>query len=254
MNIFESLENLQVSEKCFESIIELVEEFINEISKDTADAVSLQRYIDRRDAKEKYEDTKDSKDYEKFCKKNTKSFKNSELRDKWDTMKGIKKGKIKSFMICKIIKNTRRSMSNKYELISKYVLGQFNKREGYKYNSELLSNVEKELEERGYLEEAKEAVLKDIKEDEERKEVKASCTKLAEILEDFNVWKIGKFNKELKEIKDTLREKDSNYAGRITLFEQLMETPKFKELEEHKKIRVAMQLGALDFNELGLKE
>ena len=145
-------------------------------------------------------------------------------------------------------------MNNKYELIAKYVLGQFNKREGYKYNSELLSNVEKELEERGYLEEAKEAVLKDIKEDKERKEVKASCTKFAEILEDFNVWKIGKFNKELKEIKDTLREKDSNYVGRTALFEQLMKTPKFKELEAHKKIRIAMQLGALDFSELGLKE
>ena len=97
MNIFESLENLHVSEGCFSHIIELVEEFINEISKDTADAVSLQRYIDRRDAKEKYEDTKDSKDYENLCKKNTKSFKNSELRDKWDIMKGIKRGKDKKF-------------------------------------------------------------------------------------------------------------------------------------------------------------
>ena len=145
-------------------------------------------------------------------------------------------------------------MNNKYELISEYVLGQFNKREGYEYSSELLSNIEKELEERGYLEEAKGAVLKDIKEDEERKEVKASCTKLSEILEDFNVWKIGKFNKELKEIKDTLREKDSNYVGRIALFEQLIKIPKFRELEEHKKIRMAMQLGALDFSELGLGE
>ena len=95
MNIFECLKNLQVSESCFNSIVELVEEFINEISKDTADAVSLQRYIDRRDAKKRYEDTRDSRDYEKYTKKNTKSFKNSELRDKWDIMKGIKRGKDK---------------------------------------------------------------------------------------------------------------------------------------------------------------
>ena len=145
-------------------------------------------------------------------------------------------------------------MSNKYELIYEYVLGQFNKRQGYEYDSELLSNIEKELEERGYLEEAKGIVLKDIKEDKEREEVKNSCTKLEKILEDFNVWKIGKFNKELKEIKETLKEKDSTYIGRIILFEQLMEIPEFKELEEHQKIRVAMQLGALDFSELGLKE
>ena len=34
MDIFESLENLNVSEECFEEIMGLVEEVINEVSKD----------------------------------------------------------------------------------------------------------------------------------------------------------------------------------------------------------------------------
>ena len=36
MNIFESLENLNVSEECFNSIMDIVEEIINEISDDLA--------------------------------------------------------------------------------------------------------------------------------------------------------------------------------------------------------------------------
>ena len=36
MDIFESLENLNVSEECFDEIIGLVEEYINEVSDDVA--------------------------------------------------------------------------------------------------------------------------------------------------------------------------------------------------------------------------
>lgn len=97
MNIFESLENLNVSEECFSDIMRIVEEIINEVSQETADRVSLQRYIDKREAKDKYDNTKDSKDYEKYMHKNTKKYNNSELRDKWDVMKGIKRGKDKKF-------------------------------------------------------------------------------------------------------------------------------------------------------------
>ena len=93
MNIFESLENLEVSEGCFKDIVSIIEEIINEVSKDDADAVSLQRYINRRDARDKYDKTKDSRDEEKLERENTKSYKNMKLRDKWDVLKGIKKGK-----------------------------------------------------------------------------------------------------------------------------------------------------------------
>ena len=36
MNIFENLENLEVSEACFNDIMDIVEEIINEVSDDTA--------------------------------------------------------------------------------------------------------------------------------------------------------------------------------------------------------------------------
>lgn len=93
MDIFESLENLEVSERCFKDIVSIIEEIIDEVSKEDADAVSLQRYINRKEAKDKYDKTKDSKDEEKLEKENTRSYKNSKLRDKWDILKGIKKGK-----------------------------------------------------------------------------------------------------------------------------------------------------------------
>ena len=97
MDIFESLENLSVSEKCFNDIIRLAEEFINEVSKEVADEVSLQRYINRRDADDEYLKTGDSRDGKKLEDANFKKYKNSELRDKWDVLKGIKRGKDKKF-------------------------------------------------------------------------------------------------------------------------------------------------------------
>ena len=92
-SIFESLENLNISEACFKDIVSIIEEIIDEVSKDDADAVSLQRYINRKEAKDKYNKTGDSKDEKRLEDENTKSYKNTKLRDKWDILKGIKKGK-----------------------------------------------------------------------------------------------------------------------------------------------------------------
>ena len=97
MNIFENLESLNVSETCFNDIMDIVEEIINEISKEVADEVSLQRYINRRDADDRYLKTGDSRDEKKLEDANFKKYKNSELRDKWDVLKGIKRGKDKNF-------------------------------------------------------------------------------------------------------------------------------------------------------------
>ena len=44
MKIFESLENLEVSEACFDEIMGIVEEIINELDKST-----LKSYIEKRD-------------------------------------------------------------------------------------------------------------------------------------------------------------------------------------------------------------
>ena len=48
MNILESLENLNVSEECFDEIMGIVEEIINELDKST-----LKSYIEKRDTEAK---------------------------------------------------------------------------------------------------------------------------------------------------------------------------------------------------------
>ena len=97
MDIFESLENLNVSENCYKDVLNIIEEIINEVSKEDADAVSLQRYINRKEAKDRYEKTGDSKDGKRLEDENTKSYKNTKLRDKWDILKGLRKGKDNKF-------------------------------------------------------------------------------------------------------------------------------------------------------------
>ena len=93
MSIFESLENINVSEGCFNDIVALVEEYINEVSKELADKVKSLKDEKYREAKEKYYKTRDSKDEEEFEKQIVKSAISDELRDKWEVLKGIKRGK-----------------------------------------------------------------------------------------------------------------------------------------------------------------
>ena len=50
MDIFESLENLNVSEECFQSILSIIEEYINETSKDTILNLWGKRLRNARDA------------------------------------------------------------------------------------------------------------------------------------------------------------------------------------------------------------
>ncbi len=59
MNIFESLENLNVSEECFDDIIGIVEEYINEVSDSTvASMYKKRREIEKKaDNKADYADT-----------------------------------------------------------------------------------------------------------------------------------------------------------------------------------------------------
>ena len=52
MDIFESLENLNVSEECFDFIINMVEEIINELKDEDAFKVNQQRQKNLRKAEE----------------------------------------------------------------------------------------------------------------------------------------------------------------------------------------------------------
>ena len=92
-SIFESLKNLEVSEKCFKSIVKIVEEYINEVSVEVADEVSNKRYIKKRNAEERYQKTLDDRDCAKYEEESNKNYKNYKLRDKWDIFKGLKRGK-----------------------------------------------------------------------------------------------------------------------------------------------------------------
>ena len=58
MDIFESLENLNVSEECFNDIVGLVEEYINELDKSTIQSYISKRDENAKDAEKKFEQAK----------------------------------------------------------------------------------------------------------------------------------------------------------------------------------------------------
>ena len=105
----------------------------------------------------------------------------------------------------------------------------FLKGEGYPIDEELLCLKEK---------------------DENSKKASKAAELLLKILQEFNIWRIGKYDKELKDIKDTLREFDKSYIHRLFLFRDLMELPKYAEMDEDEKIMIAMKIGALDTSDL----
>lgn len=121
---------------------------------------------------------------------------------------------------------------------------------GLSYDDGLINSLMEKLKSEGTLEEADNLIKKEI-EDEKRSQLanKASA-KLFEILKDFTIWEVGKFDEDLKEISKVLKENDDLYSSRIFLYEQLMELPKYKKMDKRNKIRLAMQLGALDMNDL----
>ena len=58
MNIFESLENLNVSEECFDEIMGIVEEYINELDKSTIRSYIQKRGKEAAEAKERFNKAK----------------------------------------------------------------------------------------------------------------------------------------------------------------------------------------------------
>ena len=77
MDIFESLENLPVSEECFEDIISIVEEYINEISVNTWKKAAINSLVDRG-----FEEGCMDADVNAICKKKRWSNKDEEKIDK----------------------------------------------------------------------------------------------------------------------------------------------------------------------------
>lgn len=77
----------------FGEAVELAEAMINEVSKELAGAVLRERMLQKDKARDRYNKTGDSKDYDKQMKVNSKFMKHCDLIDKWDILKGLKRGK-----------------------------------------------------------------------------------------------------------------------------------------------------------------
>ena len=106
--------------------------------------------------------------------------------------------------------------------------------------------------------------IHDLKSDKEEITVKIKKTKMSpkklellkagnrafEILKDFRIWDIGKYDNEIKTIAALYKKYDKSYIYRYNLYELLMKEPKFKKYTEKEKIIFAMQMGALDIHEL----
>lgn len=133
---------------------------------------------------------------------------------------------------------------DKIKLISKYNVELFKKRNSMEYDERLIKEFEDKLREIGAFEEACKFVEEEIRDEEEQKAINEACKKLFDILKDFNIWKTTKLKELLKEVEPILK-KDISFIGRLDLYEDLMKLPKYKDLEERDKIRIAMQIGSL---------
>lgn len=118
------------------------------------------------------------------------------------------------------------------------------------YNESLINSIEKQLKEMGALEEAIKFVNSNIEECRDFKEALSATDDLFNILKDFTMFRVGKFDKELERIKEVLKKQDEYYNARISLYERLLELPKYAKLDEEEKIKLAMKIGALDTRDL----
>ena len=95
-----------------------------------------------------------------------------------------------------------------------------------------------------------EEILRNKEHDQEFKEALNAADDLFNILKDFTIFKIGKFDEELVKIKEVLKKQDEYYNARISLYKRLLELPKYAKLDEEEKIKLAMKIGALDTRDL----
>lgn len=95
-----------------------------------------------------------------------------------------------------------------------------------------------------------EEISRNKEHDKKFKEALSAADDLFNILKDFTMFRVGKFDKELERIKEVLRKQDEYYNARISLYERLLELPKYAKLDEEEKIKLAMKIGALDTRDL----
>jgi hypothetical protein len=95
-----------------------------------------------------------------------------------------------------------------------------------------------------------EEISRNKEHDQEFKEALNAADDLFNILKDFTIFKIGKFDEELVKIKEVLKKQDEYYNARISLYKRLLELPKYAKLDEEEKIKLAMKIGALDTRDL----
>ena len=95
-----------------------------------------------------------------------------------------------------------------------------------------------------------EEISRNKEHDKEFKEALNAADDLFNILKDFTIFKIGKFDEELVKIKEVLKKQDEYYNARISLYKRLLELPKYTKLDEEEKIKLAMKIGALDTRDL----
>ena len=95
-----------------------------------------------------------------------------------------------------------------------------------------------------------EEISRNKEHDQEFKEALNAADDLFNILKDFTIFKIGKFEEELVKIKEVLKKQDEYYNARISLYKRLLELPKYTKLDEEEKIKLAMKIGALDTRDL----
>ena len=69
---------------------------------------------------------------------------------------------------------------------------------------------------------------------------------LLEVIKNFTIWDLGKYNNELEEFSEKIKNNDCFYSSRINLYKRALELPKYKDLDEYNKIRLAMKIGSLD--------
>ena len=86
--------------------------------------------------------------------------------------------------------------------------------------------------------------------DKEFKEALCAADDFFNILKEFTIFKIGKFDEKLTKIKEVLKKQDEYYNARIGLYEKLLELPKYAKLDGEEKIKLAMKIGALDIRDL----
>lgn len=105
MSIFENLENLNVSEKCFNDIMGIVEEVINELRDNTVDACTQKRLKNRAEAFYDYMENPSDENWKNYKKAEAKSVKNTGLSINRDNRHGVintvKSGRISKEVIDK---------------------------------------------------------------------------------------------------------------------------------------------------------